>query len=124
MTDEALKEVAKRKIEDLEKEEERLEKELSAKRASNMADWEKYGSRLCSGAMLKEEENIQTEIDSVREEISLLRRFVDGVLNVLREEKLKTRLADTTSQIVNLKRSRELIEEELAEIERVRDLLN
>lgn len=45
-----------------------LEKALADMKASNRAAWDIYGSELCAGEMIKEEEKLQKKIDVLKKE--------------------------------------------------------
>lgn len=94
MIDKELKSIIENKIFFLEKEERRLRAELSDK------------------------------IDNVKSDIVLLRKFVEGKLDISRQERLRGNAAEVVGQITTLQKSLKLIDEELAEIERVRELLD
>lgn len=48
----------------------KLEKELEQMRAHNREAWDMYGSELCAGAMINEEEKLEREIEKLKEDES------------------------------------------------------
>jgi len=46
---------------------EELEKELADLKASNSSQWDTYGSELCAGDMIRQEENLEKEIVKLKE---------------------------------------------------------
>ena len=44
----------------------KLEKELQDLKASNRSMWDSYGSELCAGAMINEEEQLEKEIERLK----------------------------------------------------------
>ena len=44
----------------------KLEKELQDLKASNRSMWDSYGSELCAGAMINEEEKLEKEIERLK----------------------------------------------------------
>ena len=46
----------------------KLEKELEELKASNRSMWDTYGSELCAGAMINEEEKLEREIEKLKRE--------------------------------------------------------
>ena len=116
--------IAESRISFLEKEAQRLRVNLRDKEAFNLAAWKEYGSELCSSSMVVEERKIQSEINQVNANIVLLRKFVEGRLDIFRGERLERNAAEIASQIKTLQDSLSLIVGEQAEIEKVKDLLN
>jgi len=119
-----LKLIAENRIFHLETVGRALRAELIDKESFNAAAWAEYGSELCGGEMVREEKNIQANIDDVKATIALLRKFIDGQLNIYREEKIRKNLSEVVGQIATLQNSQKLIEGELSEIEKVKHLLN
>jgi hypothetical protein len=52
---------------DKEKELKKLEKKLKDLKEQNRSMWDQYGSELCVGAMINEEENIERKIKKLKE---------------------------------------------------------
>lgn len=123
MADDVLKTHAENKVKELEKEEQRLERELRGKESFHRAAWAEYGSELCSGEMLADEDAIRDDIAEVGRKISLLKKFVGGKLDISREERLRNNSAEVAAQIVILQDSKKLIDGELSEIVMVKNLL-
>ena len=123
MADNALKVAAENKIRELEKEEDRLNAQLRSKQSFHSSAWAEYGSELCAGGMLKEEQNIYLEMNAVSSRIALLRKFIDGRLDISREGRLKKNSAEVAGQIATLQSSKELIDGELSEIARLKSIL-
>lgn len=123
MADSVLKVLAENKSKELEKEEQRLERELRGKESFHRAAWAEYGSELCSGEMLKDEQEIELEMGEVGKKITLLCRFIGGGLDISREERLRKNSAEVAAQIVTLQNSKKLIDGELSEIAVVKNLL-
>lgn len=44
----------------------KLEKELKEIKESNRSMWDSYGSELCAGAMINEEEKLEKEIERLK----------------------------------------------------------
>lgn len=124
MADEVLKKIAENKILELRKDEQRLMGELSSKEAFHSAAWSEYGSELCGGEMMRDEKNIRLKIDEVVSKITLLRQFIDGKLDISREERLRKNSDGVAAQIITLEDSKRLIDEELLEITRIKNLLS
>ena len=123
MADEVLKKIAENKIKELEKEVLVLKAELRSMESFNSAAWEMYGSELCAGEMTGNENKIRVKMDLIRCDIIYLRRFIEGRLDISREERLKTNSAQIDAQILTLQDSQRLIDEELSEIAVVKTLL-
>ncbi|KKR02377.1 MAG: hypothetical protein UT29_C0003G0033 [Candidatus Yanofskybacteria bacterium GW2011_GWA1_39_13] len=124
MTDDALKAIAEKKIKELEKEEAMLKEELKNKQLFNASAWAEYGSELCAGSMIREEKDIYSRIDEVRNKIALLRLVVSGKLDISREERLKNKAIEISNQMSGLLSSLKLVDDELLELRKIKNLLN
>lgn len=124
MADDTLKAVAENKIKELERKAEGLRGDLKDKQSFHASAWAEYGSELCAGGMIKDEREIVVGIVTVEDKINLLRRFIDGCLDISREEWLKKNSEEIAARIVALQGSKQLIEGELSEIAEVKNLLN
>lgn len=124
MTDNALKAVAETKIKELEKEEKMLREELRNKQSFNASAWAEYGSELCSGSMIREEQDIRSRVNGVCEKIALLKRLLDGKLDFSEEEKLKNKAIEISNQMSSLLASLRQIENKMLELRTGRELLN
>jgi len=124
MTDNTLKTAAENKIKELERMRTNLNEQLSSKQSFNLAAWSEYGSELCAGEMIRDEQEISNRISEIVNKIALLRKFIQGELDVSAEEKLKKNSEEIAARIVALQGSKQLVDGELSEIMRVKNLLN
>ena len=120
----ALKTLARRKIEELSREAKRLENGLESEKAFNASAWEAYGSELCGGEMVGNEARIRKEIVEVNRKVGLLRKLVDGKLDLDDENRLCARLELIEAEIRNVLETKSLISIELAEVRTVKGLLS
>jgi len=123
MVDNILKAVAENKIKELEKEVSALERELRDKESFHRAAWAEYGSELCTGEMLAEENKIQIEIIRIRRDIILLRNFIKGDLDISEEDYLQGECSRHNQEIARLNELKSSINARLEVIRAVKNLL-
>lgn len=123
MTDSVLKAIAENKIKELEIKVSVLRGELKSIESFHSAAWAEYGSELCSGEMIANESKIRMEINLTLRDIIFLRGFIEGRIDISREEQLRNNSAEVAAQIVTLQDSKKLIDEKLSEIAMVKNLL-
>ncbi len=76
------------KLKELKDESENLASAHSSKVSSNTAAWKEYGSELCAGDMIKQENKILEEKEDVDDDIDLLEKVLAGMEDFSKVERL------------------------------------
>jgi hypothetical protein len=115
----------KRKIGILEKKKSKLESELKDKRSSNTSSWSEYGSELCAGDMIKEEEEIIIEISLIASDIDFLNNVLSYNVSISKEirEMLERNVEMIDRNISDLEMKKAAVTGPLRNIERFEDIM-
>ncbi len=123
MADEVLKVIAENKIKELEKEIGKLRFQLKSTESFNRSAWEEYGSELCSGEMIANENAIRDDIAEVKDKIVLLERFVGGNFDLSQESYLRTQCGELDNETARIKEQKGSVVAQLEEISTIKRLL-
>ena len=86
---------------------EKLERALADMKASNRSIWDIYGSELCAGEMMKEEERLQKEIDKIKKEEKIQaqnkkeERLQKEIDKIKKEEKIQAQNNEVLNQDIS-----------------------
>jgi hypothetical protein len=114
---------ARRTLARVEEELEAAGRELASKSAFHMAAWQEYGSELCAGGMLKDEQLIQDRIDALRRDRDLIRACLADELTPTQPPQEKCRLEEIDAAVAALAAERKQLIGGQAERDRLADLL-
>ncbi len=123
MADGVLRVVAENKVKELEREIERLRGELRSKESFHSAAWAEYGSELCAGEMIGEELKIAGDIMEIERKTDLLRKFVQGTLDISEEGHLKQQCDEFDKEIERLNELKSSANGQLEKISAIKNLL-
>ena len=73
---------------------EELEKELAELKESHSSMWDTYGSELCAGDMIRQEEKLEKEIEKLKTRQETIRRWKESGLLEGLEDNLKENCAE------------------------------
>ncbi len=115
--------LAQKKIGELLLEVRNLSIKLQGEESFNQAAWGQYGSELCGGEMLANENKIREEIAEVEGKALLLQRFIGGGLDLSQEYLLKTQCEYLDTEIAQAQERKRTVAAQLEEIAKVKRLL-
>lgn len=124
MVDNAQRTIAENKIKELEKEILVLERLLRSKESFNSAAWAEYGSELCAGEMVGNEQKIRLKISSAKGKVALLMNFIKGNVDISEEDYLQGEYRRHDQEIARLKGLQASIDVRLEAIKAVKRLLS
>lgn len=110
-------------LERIDEELEKAGRELASKSAFHLRAWQEYGSELCAGGMLREEQAVQDRIDALRRDRELIRACLADTLAPTQPPEEKSRLKEIDAVAAALADERRQIVLRQSERDRLADLL-